>query len=543
MNSNSIRHIDFKSRGKGLTFREKRRFPFLRLLLIIFFIGAAFGGYTLFIHNPSQPESSIQPISNASAATGHQNSSVSNSIDIPEAESAKHEAEAESAQHEAESSPEPNRVNLSIPTDAPAPSGIETINDAAKLPDQSGAAIPSRQSNGARKVSTDQFSLVTNETDIVSEALPAKSYKVKKGDSLAAIFQRAGASQRDLILALKVEHAKYLKKIFPGNTLEIQITHDGKLAQLTRKIDYARTLTVTRTGRDSFKSELFERELERRIEYISGTINSSLYVSAHKAGMSDQLIMELVSIFGWNIDFTLDLRKGDSFSLTHEAFYLDNRKIKNGHILAAEFNNRNNFHQAVRYTDPEGETDYFTPDGNSVRKAFIRKPLNYRRVSSQFSRGRVHPLLGVRRPHLGVDFAAKVGTPIKAAGDGKVIYKGRKGGYGRTVIIKHGSIYTTLYGHMSRFGRGISQGKRVKQGQIIGYVGNSGLSTGPHLHYEFRVNGIHKNPLTVKFPTALPIDKKHKKDFLAKTQPMIAELESHQKTMIASSDSQVSPTN
>ena len=187
----------------------------------------------------------------------------------------------------------------------------------------------------------------------------------------------------------------------------------------------------------------------------------------------------------------------------------------------------------MRYTDPKGHSSYYSPDGRSMRKAFLRSPVDFRRISSRFTRSRCHPILGVCRPHRGVDYAAAVGTPIKAAGDGKIIFRGWKGGYGRAIIIRHGTKYSTLYGHMSRFKRGLHTGSRVKQGQIIGYVGQSGLATGPHLHYEFRVNGVHRNPLTVKLPQAAPIPAAYKQDFLATSRPRLAQLDAVKRTAVA----------
>ena len=217
--------------------------------------------------------------------------------------------------------------------------------------------------------------------------------------------------------------------------------------------------------------------------------------------------MELANIFGWDIDFALDIRAGDHFTVIYEERFLNGEKIGNGPILAAEFVNQGRSYKAIRYSDAGNRSDYYSPTGLSMRKAFLRTPVDFRRISSRFGK-RKHPILNRMRMHTGVDYAASRGTPIRAAGDGKVIHKGRKGGYGRTVIIQHGGRYSTLYAHMNSYRRGVYTGKRVKQGQIIGYVGSSGRATGPHLHYEFRVNGVHRNPLTVKLPSAKPINSK-----------------------------------
>jgi murein DD-endopeptidase MepM/ murein hydrolase activator NlpD len=235
--------------------------------------------------------------------------------------------------------------------------------------------------------------------------------------------------------------------------------------------------------------------------------------------------MELAQIFGWDIDFALDIRKGDQFRVLYEEKYLDGEKIGEGNILAAEFTNNGDTFAAVRYTDSNGDTNYYTPDGRSMRKAFLRSPVDFRRISSGFKRERYHPVLGVKRPHRGTDYAAKTGTPIKASGDGKVIWRGTKGGYGKTIIIQHGGNITTLYAHMSKYNSKVTSGSRVKQGQTIGYVGMTGTATGPHLHYEFRLNGVHKNPVTVKLPDAQPIANKELAKFKADTSQLIAELQ------------------
>ncbi|MEJ2426098.1 MAG: peptidoglycan DD-metalloendopeptidase family protein, partial [Candidatus Thiodiazotropha sp.] len=284
---------------------------------------------------------------------------------------------------------------------------------------------------------------------------------------------------------------------------------------------------------DSFNASLNNREVEIRSNQLSGTIENSLYLAAKKAGLSEKLIMQLADIFGWDVDFALEIRSGDRFTVISQEDYLDGEKLKDGPILAAEFVNQGKTYRAIRYTDETGHTDYYTPEGRSMRKAFLRAPVDFRRISSKFTQERWHPVLGKKRPHRGVDYAAKTGTPIKAAGDGKVIFRGKKGGYGNTVIIQHGQTYTTLYGHMSKFNKSAKRGSRVKQGQVIGYVGQTGLATGPHLHYEFRVNGVHRNPLTVKLPAAEPIAEKYRDDFIVKSQPLISKLELINRTIVA----------
>lgn len=348
--------------------------------------------------------------------------------------------------------------------------------------------------------------------------------EVRKGDNLSLIFKRHGLSERDLhqIMSLGGEtHA--LTKIFPGSEIRLMLDEAGSLKALAYDVGEARTLQVQReeTG---FAAETIERELDIRTAQASGIIQGSLFVAANRAGLSDGLIMELVRIFGWDIDFALDIRQDDHFSLIYEEVYLEGEKLRDGRILAAEFVNRGKVFRAVRYTDAQNRADYYSPDGKSMRKAFLRSPVEYTRVSSRFSTGRMHPVLNRIRAHKGVDYAAPTGTPIKATGDGRVILKGVNGGYGNTVIIQHGSRYNTLYAHLSGFARGLKQGDRVKQGQTIGYVGMSGLATGPHLHYEFRVDDIHRDPLKVQFPEAAPVPAQHLADFKTHTQALLTQL-------------------
>lgn len=359
-----------------------------------------------------------------------------------------------------------------------------------------------------------------------SEELEPKVWQtvsVKPGDNLSIIFDRLGIGPAILYKVMNSgKETKELKALIPGQTLEFLINEDG-LQTLAYESSLTERLEINRTE-SGFESELIITELEKRTKQSSGSIDSSLFLAGQAAGLSDNLIMQLVGIFGWDIDFVLDIRQGDAFKVIYEEHYKDNIKVGEGAILAAEFVNRNTPFRALRYTSPEGDTNYFNEHGVSMRKAFLRTPLKFSRISSGFNLRRKHPVLNRIRAHRGVDYAAPTGTPIKATGDGKVQLAGRKGGYGRTVIIRHGGSRKTLYAHMSKFARNVRTGKRVKQGQIIGYVGKSGLATGPHLHYEFQVNGVHRNPLTVKLPKASSVPAKHMADFKSQTMQILARL-------------------
>jgi murein DD-endopeptidase MepM/ murein hydrolase activator NlpD len=292
-------------------------------------------------------------------------------------------------------------------------------------------------------------------------------------------------------------------------------------------------VTATDAG---FSAETELREVQIKENTAIGQIESSLFEAGLLAGLSDELIMELAYIFGWDIDFALDLRQGDSFKLVYQEHFIDGKKFEDGEILAAEFTNKGKTFRAIRFTDDKGDSHYFSPNGDSMRKAFNRSPVHFSRISSRFNPNRLHPVLKTSRPHRGVDYAAATGTPIMATGDGKVSFLGTKGGYGRTVILSHGGKYTTLYAHMSRYKKGLKSGHRVKQGQIIGYIGSSGLATGPHLHYEFRVNGVHRNPLTVALPHAKPLANEYMSKFKAQSLPLLAQLDSLNETQFVSID-------
>lgn len=332
------------------------------------------------------------------------------------------------------------------------------------------------------------------------------SITIKPGDSIASIFAKQGISSTTTYEIDRLnEQTKGLRRIQPGQKIELLLDDQQQLRQMKYHPDITRMLLIQRQSDQSFTSKIVNYQLEAFPVYREGIIKSSLFEAAADASIPESIIMDMANIFGWDIDFSLDIRSGDRFGIVYEELHKDGVKIRNGRILSAEFVNDGKEYRAVYYTDPKGNSDYFNPDGKSMRKAFLRSPVKLARVSSKFSNKRWHPVLAKWRSHKGVDYAAARGTPIRASGDGKIILAGTKGGYGRTVIIQHGGRYRTLYAHMNRYAKGARSGKTVKQGQIIGYIGSSGLATGPHLHYEFRVNGVHRNPLTVKLPEAKPV--------------------------------------
>ncbi len=351
--------------------------------------------------------------------------------------------------------------------------------------------------------------------------------KVKPGDNLAVIFKRNGLSARDVHL---VSHSKplgsRLKNIFPGHEMTFYVDSDKRLMRLTYSTGPLDTLHYERNG-DDFAAEQVTAEPERALAYKHGTIDHSLFVASQRAGLSEALTMRLAQIFQWDVDFVLDIRPGDAFYVVFEELYHNNEFIGHGNILAADFVNQGDHYRAIQYTDANGDSDYYAPDGNSMRKAFLRAPVSFTRISSNFNLRRVHPLWKTARPHRGIDYAAPTGTPIMAAGDGKVQIASRTQANGNYIVIQHGQQFVTKYLHLSKFGRNVRSGSKVKQGQIIGYVGATGWATGPHLHYEFLVNGVHQNPRTVKLPDAEPIAEQEMLRFTAEIAQYSALLDNY----------------
>lgn len=341
--------------------------------------------------------------------------------------------------------------------------------------------------------------------------------RVRSGDTFARIMSRAGFDTRLVHeIVTSSDEARRFRHLRPGHRLIVYRDDDGDLAALHFPFDQEEELRVTRrTDGDerTFDVEVAQRNLRRELVRAESEIQHSLYRAARRAGLTDRLIMQLTSVFGWEVDLGRELRRGHRFRILYEEIDDGDEEPVVGDIVAAKLIMGDRVVEAVRFTDGDGRTDYYTPEGESLRREFKRHPVEYRRISSPFDRNRRHPVLGVRRPHLGVDYAAPTGTPIRAAGEGRVIRRGWRGGYGRVVKIEHGSRYRTVYAHMSRFADGVRQGDRVERGQVIGYVGRSGLATGAHLHYEFIVNGQHRDPLEVELPKADSLAEQHQDRF------------------------------
>lgn len=375
------------------------------------------------------------------------------------------------------------------------------------------------------------------------EASEWVTIEVRRGQTLSDIFesQNLGFSEAIAVVRLSSDAAR-LKNLRAGDKLLLRKSPEDKLEELRIDLDEANTLHVRRTADDQLEAMTIAAELERRQTQATATIENSLFLDGQRAGLSNRLLMQMADMFGYDIDFALDLRIGDRFAVVYEELYKNGEKLRDGDIVAAEFVNRGRSYRAVRYVDADGNLAYYTPEGESLRKAFLRTPVDFARVSSGFNLRRRHPILNTIRAHKGVDYAAGSGTPIRATGDGRVEFIGVKGGYGRVVILKHGSQYTTLYAHMSRYRSGLQIGSRVKQGQVIGYVGASGLATAPHLHYEFRINGAHKNPMTVALPRANPLPRSAVVRWRAETAYAVAQLDSIADSQVAQARQHSAPS-
>lgn len=348
---------------------------------------------------------------------------------------------------------------------------------------------------------------------------------VNRGDTLEVLFRRNGLSLTDLAAMVALPDASgALRLLKPGDRLEIA-HRDGQVLSLRRELDDIKLLSIARQE-SGFAANTIEREVDIQMASAHGLIETSLFEAGTTAGIADRTTMDMAGIFEWDIDFIQDPREGDSFTVIYEELWRDGVKLRDGDIVAAEFVNQGKTFRAARFRDESGRAGYYTPEGRSVRKAFIRAPLNFTRISSNFNPSRRHPVLNTIRAHRGVDYAAPTGTQIRAAGDGKVIFRGVQGGYGNTIVLQHGGNITTLYGHLSRFGSA-RVGARVTQGDVIGYVGRSGLATGPHLHYEYRVSGVHRNPRTVTLPPADPIPAERQASFQAATEPLWRQLDGY----------------
>ena len=372
-------------------------------------------------------------------------------------------------------------------------------------------------------------------TDLNSEQAAQKlpeydfvDHQVKNGDNLAIIFKRAGFSSQTLHKLVNTNaETRKLTKIHPGETLSFATAEDGSLAQLRYVISKTDTLFVTLNDEGQYDTSIDSKEIETLSKTAGGEISSSFWTSAIAAGLSERQIMNFADIFGWDVDFANDIRKGDEFGLIYESHFVDGEFIGTGKIIAAEFINQGERYTAIRHTDG----NFYTPEGRSMKKAFLRAPVNFKYISSSFNPRRLHPVTGQVKAHRGIDYAARTGTPVVSSGNGKVIKAGYSKYNGNYVFISHGTQYVTKYLHLNK--RLVRTGQKVKQGEKIGTVGSTGRVTGAHLHYEFLVNGVHRNPKTVKLPKSEPLPRSELAKFKPIADNFIAQLERNRELQLA----------
>jgi len=356
-----------------------------------------------------------------------------------------------------------------------------------------------------------------------------ETYKVGRGDTLAKIFKRAGFSPRDTYEVTQAgELAKTLVTLIPGDELSLRANEDGSFNGLRYRVSVNETLLIQRDKEnDKLVADIEAKDIETRYNFAQGEIDSSFWNAGVEAGLTDNQIMHLAGIFGWDIDFAMGIRKGDMFNIVYEEKYIDGEFVGFGDIVAAEFVNQGDRFVAIQYEDG----NYYTPEGRSMRKSFLRAPINFKYVSSNFTKARFHPVQKRWKAHNGTDYVAAVGTPVMAAGNGKVIEASYNKYNGNYVFIQHGEKYVTKYLHLKK--RGVKRGETVKQGQTVGYLGSTGMVTGAHLHYEFLVNGVHRNPRTVELPKAEPIDPKERDAFMQIAETRLHELDNNKRIMLA----------
>ena len=361
--------------------------------------------------------------------------------------------------------------------------------------------------------------------ETAADTLEKHTITVHSGDTLSTIFEKAGLGYSDVMQVLELgDDAKRLERLRPGETLVLMTDKTDEFAGLKYDLSAESELNIFRDDADSLVAEITDLPSETKLVSAGGTIRGSLYQSAIATGVPPAQIMQLAEVFGWKVDFLRDVRDGDQFRLIYEVREREGERLGTGHIVAAEYVNRGEHHKAVRYTSPDGTAGYYEPDGSSLERGFLRYPVEFSRISSNFNPARLHPIHNTVRPHNGVDLAAPTGTSIKSAGTGRVSFIGWKHGYGRVIQVRHDGKHETLYAHLSGFKANLKRGSKVEKGATLGYVGMTGAATGPHLHYEFRVNGKPLDPLKVDLPEANPIASKDRKDFLAQTRDSLDQL-------------------
>lgn len=386
------------------------------------------------------------------------------------------------------------------------------------------------------KITIEEIALPKASSAAASVAAFWRNERVQRGDTVAELLRRLNVEDTAASSYLRTaSEAKSFRELAVGKEVQAEINADGGLMTLRYPGEGGSQIVVEKQG-DGFSSRSLPAQLEKRLFSRTGEIKTSLYAATDAADVPEAVANQMAEIFGGDVDFHHDLRKGDKFTVVYEMDYSNGAFVSAGRIQSAEFINQGQPYRAVYFENNASRGDYYTPEGKSVRKAFLRSPIAFSRVSSGFTTSRFHPVLNKWRSHKGVDFAAPIGTPVKAASDGVVSYVGRQNGYGNVIMVMHQGRYTTVYGHLSRFSAGLHRGQRVSQGNVIGYVGMTGMTTGPHLHYEFRLDGQQRDPLRVALPDAKPIDSANKAAFQAVADNFIARLNLLRNTNLAKLD-------
>ena len=364
------------------------------------------------------------------------------------------------------------------------------------------------------------------ENNKIEIPLIEKEALIKRNDSLFTILKDLGVIEEDIIGLVNSKRSNLLSRIEVGDKVKILVNDKGELQQVFYIDDIKTGIKADKLG-DTYTISKYESKIEKVKVFKQVVIEDSMYVSGLKENVPDSVLMDLAYINGWDIDFIHDVRPGDSFSLIYEEIIINGEKAIDGDILISEFNNRDKQFIAVRFDLDASTSEYFNTKGENVKKAFLRSPVKLSYISSKYNLSRRHPVLHTIRAHKGVDYAANTGSPIRATGDGTISFAQYNGGCGKEIKIKHSEDYVTRYCHLDRYSSRTKVGRKVKQGQTIGYVGSTGLATGPHLHYEFHVNGKHTDPLKVKFPNASPINPSQLNAFKNKSQDLMKELKNY----------------
>jgi len=390
-----------------------------------------------------------------------------------------------------------------------------------------GTAPDSAEIRKHQRIVVEQLQAASGARQAAGNAYFVREERIQRGDTVAALLTRLGVQDEHAFAYLRQQPGTQaiFRQLRPGKLVTARTSELGELLALTFPLNGSNDNALVVEKRDGrLHSDERALALAPQIVMKSGEIRTSLFAATDGIGLPDSVATQMADIFGGDIDFHRDLRKGDRFSIVYEMLFSQGQPVRSGRILAAEFINDGKTFSAIWFESRDGQ-GYYTTDGKNIRKAFLRSPLEFSRVTSGFSHSRLHPIHQTWRAHKGVDYGAPIGTRVKATGDGIVEFVGKQGGYGNLVVIRHQGRFTTHYAHLNGFAQGIRKGMRISQGDVIGYVGKTGWATGPHLHYEFRINNIHQNPLSIALPSAPPLALQQMAEFKQRAEPLVFRLE------------------